>query len=136
MKMNEVVEICEGNVVVRNRKIYKTKGDTSLIYIPEKAIKVFTKERKRIEVRTTLIINTGQLRTFTYNYTAKLLPQHKRDGKYIYKYYFLQIPAKLTQTIESDLTFFGLEIEDLTADVQLMRGEKGMEALILLKPNK
>jgi len=136
MKMDEIIQVGKSNVVVRNRKIYKTKGDTSLIYIPERAIEIFTKDRKKIEVRTTLIINTGQLRTLTYNYTAKLLPQYKKDGKYAYKYYFLQIPAKLAQTIKADLAFFGLGIEDLTAEVQLLHGENGLEALILLKPNK
>jgi len=130
---NDIIQVNQDNVIVKKRKLYKTKGDTGLIYIPEKALEGFRLGWRSVEVKATLLVTLTEMQTLTYKYVAKLLPQAK-GGKYAYRYYFIQIPARLTQTIESDLEDFGLELEDLTAEVQLLEGEKGLEVLILLSP--
>jgi len=132
-KKTEIVEVGDGNVVIKDRKIYKLRGDTSIIYLPEEALQGFNLGWGKSEVRTTVFVQLDELETFTYNYTTTLLPQHRR-GEYAYKYYYLQIPARLVRTIESDIEDWGLEIEDLTAEVQFIQRERGLEALILLKP--
>jgi len=130
----ESVQVGEGNVIIRGRKLYRTRGDTTLIYIPEPALKkLYFDRRRRQEVKTTIIITLDTLNTLTYNYITTLIPQ-SRKGEYAYNYYYLQIPAKIVHTIETDLEDLGLDIEDFTAEVQLIEGEKGLEAIILLKP--
>ena len=129
------VYIRNANVVIKDRKIYKTKRGTSIIYLPKKALEGFNLGREKSEVRTIVFVQLDKL--FIYNCTTTLLPQYSK-GEYAYKYYYMQIPAKLVQTIESDIEDWGLEIEDLNAEVQLIQGEKegekGLKALILLKP--